>query len=276
METIGEDLDPKYPVSVDQAGLEVAPLQSRGHARSETYTKAASTYLSDVQSIKQTDWEESPRKGILGLRVPVFWAVCVLSIVVLAGGTGGGIAAGIMTQNSATDTSSPASSLSSPPITKTTSSNAQTSSGTTSAPTGRVSPAPTDNCPSINNQTLTPINAAGDPISIASGAQPQMFVAQCNTNYPSGKQFDNADLHDILKMWTADRDACMEACAAYNAGYKAGLDSGRSGGNGFCRAVTIVKQVGEFCYLKNGTASNITTSGSPEIFSSAVLLTDVE
>jgi hypothetical protein len=69
-----------------------------------------------------------------------------------------------------------------------------------------------------------------------------------------------------MKMYQPDLMRCVAACAEYNAGYQSNADGGVAVGGGLCKAVSLVLAPGEFCYLKNGTGVNDTsTSGGNKI-----------
>jgi len=59
---------------------------------------------------------------------------------------------------------------------------------------------------------------------------------------------------------------CIDACAQYNKGYAVGA------GGEKCRAVAVVKEMGEYCYLKSGTGINDTTTNGGNPIDSAVLV----
>lgn len=61
-----------------------------------------------------------------------------------------------------------------------------------------------------------------------------------------------------MKIYMPDFNQCIMACAEYNAGYATNLQDGVDVGGGLCRAVSMVVESGEFCYLKNGTGVNNT------------------
>lgn len=63
-------------------------------------------------------------------------------------------------------------------------------------------------------------------------------------------------------LYTTDMNGCMVACAAWNAG----------AGNPKCAAVAIVKDVGQYCYLKSGTGKNNTSTSGGAPIDSAVLM----
>jgi hypothetical protein len=76
-----------------------------------------------------------------------------------------------------------------------------------------------------------------------------------------------------------DLTTCASQCAEYNAGLENlifnGMLSSDGGGSGFCRAVSLVLEQGEFCYLKNGTGTGgVDTSSAAKKVASAVLVTN--
>jgi len=98
----------------------------------------------------------------------------------------------------------------------------------------------------------------------------------CSTNWPSGADYGNPLVHDIMKLYLPTLEACIVACASYNENYQSNLARGISMDGGLCRAVSIVKTAGEYCYLKNGTGSVSFAYGKPEMYSSAKLVNLVE
>lgn len=115
----------------------------------------------------------------------------------------------------------------------------------TTARAGGVSPAPTDEgCPNINGTAYTPVDASGKaiPLSGAAGGAAQSFLRYCDTNWPSGPDYGNPRIHDIMKLYLPSLEACITACAAYNFNYEANRAKGiGSQEGGLCRAVSIVK-----------------------------------
>ncbi|KAI0512929.1 hypothetical protein F5B22DRAFT_290042 [Xylaria bambusicola] len=227
------------------------------------------------------------KRTILGLSVPVFWAVVVVLVILLAGAIGGGVGGGLSAQrksvsdpkassgnnsdsgdgnsnngNSGDDNSSDSDSTTSSAVPT------ATPSPTSSSPTDSL--VPTDGCPGVNNQVYTPFSADGKPIPIRAGQAPQKFQEQCWTNWA------NTDsTHDILRTYTPTLENCLSVCAEYNKAYATNLRNNVGVGGGFCVAITIVKEHAGFCYLKNGTGTN-DTMGSPNSYSSALLLTSTE
>ncbi|KAI9648156.1 hypothetical protein NHQ30_002788 [Ciborinia camelliae] len=245
------------------------------------------------------------RKQISGLSVNTFWALVVLLCIIIAGGIGGGIGAGLAAQrsnckSSVVSASSGAdisaitvSSTIMPSTTITNSSPSTTSSlltidgsgsdsssttssitsSTTSTPS--VSPAPFSHCSdqfsTFNNSLIQPLSSEGSTITLSGTAQ--KFRVACYTNYPSGAQYGNPNIHDIMKIYMPDLKRCIMACAKYNAGYATNLQAGIDVGGGLCRAVSMVVQDGEFCYLKNGTGVNNTAvSGGNAVRKDSALL----
>lgn len=229
------------------------------------------------------------KQTILGLSVRRFWAIVIILVVVLAAGIGGGIGGGLAARSQA-GLSSPAASSDQPgdssstsPHTKTatgstessptgsSSSTTQTESPTTTTrnPPGATSPAPTDGCPNNNGTSFSPLDAEGKAIPLGAGAQ--SFLRLCNTNWPGGATYGNPGVHDIMKVYVPSLEDCITACASYNINYQANADIGAAAG-GLCRAVSIVKKAGEYCYLKNATGKVDFRGDKPEIYSSALLL----
>jgi hypothetical protein len=116
----------------------------------------------------------------------------------------------------------------------------------------------TDDSSSFNNSIVQPTDATGKAIIVSNSAQE--FRIACNTNYPSGTTYGNPNIHDIMKIYMPDFSSCIMACAAYNAGYNTNYQDGVDVAGGLCRAVTMVINEGEFCYLKNGTGVNNTSN----------------
>ncbi|KAF6818139.1 hypothetical protein CSOJ01_02020 [Colletotrichum sojae] len=226
------------------------------------------------------------KRRILGLTVPVFWGLITALVIILAAGVAGGVAGGLSAQQSkqkSNDASSPASAsdtATAAPTTATESPTSPVSAGTTTssmatarvtALAGGVLPAPTDGgCPSINMTTYTPTDASGKPIGIDSG-QAQSFRQLCEVNYPSGASWGNPDLYDILKIYVSTFEECMTLCASHNQAYALNLAAGRVASGGYCRSVAMIKQAGEYCYLKNGTGK-VDTQGHAKDFISAVVI----
>ncbi|KHE79377.1 hypothetical protein GE21DRAFT_2651 [Neurospora crassa] len=240
---------------------------------------------------------------LLGLSVPVFWTVVVGLVMLLAGAIGGGIGGGLAaSQHSSQSEASPPSSLSisgssissttttatiaSPPSQSesaspllTTTTSPTTTTGTQSTAFG-PSPAPSDNCPSVNNTQYTPLDASGNSVTVAINpgglTKVQSFVRLCNRNYPAGAPHGNPDTLDIMKLYLPTLEACIDACATYNIVYQENRPQ-RAGGAqdgtdmGLCRSVAIVKNEGDYCYLKNATGKD-NTFGNPDRYSVGVLL----
>ncbi|KAI1141097.1 hypothetical protein F5Y05DRAFT_410949 [Hypoxylon sp. FL0543] len=296
-----ENIAPKYPAAGHE-GLEVVPSESPLYplppTQTHTRTPAPSHYVVDhgleeeKWSPTSRGWTEPPlsavtapeeprqprqpeRRRILGLTVPVFWALLVILVVILAAALGGGIGGGLKAQqsqklsnNAPSDTSNgPQTSSSSGTTPSPTSS--QASASTTAATSGAT---PSDGgCPLINGQTYTPYAVDGKPVPLQQGLEGQQFKQQCYTNYVSSPK---TQTHDILRIFMPTLENCMMACAEYNSAYHANLANNTGVGGGYCVAVTIDKVDAGFCYLKNGTTTN-DTLGHPDIYSSAVLLTDL-
>ncbi|KAI0013827.1 hypothetical protein F4779DRAFT_294671 [Xylariaceae sp. FL0662B] len=274
-----EDVAPKYPdVQRNQEGLEVVPndsplypLPTHAPARAVEDAKWASP---SPWGSEETKAPKEEKRRILGLSIVWFWVIVILITLILAGGIGGGVGGAIRAQQQvahgvSSDTSSTTSSSSGPTT-------APTSSPTPSPTAGLSSPLPSDGgCPAIEGQTYTPYAVDGKAIPLeaagqGSGSAGQLFRQQCYTNYVSSAA---ARTHDILRIFMPTLENCMMACAEYNAAYRAALAAGDGVGGGYCVAVSLVKQNAGFCYLKNGTAVN-DTMGRPDVYSSAVLVTD--
>ncbi|KAI8966421.1 hypothetical protein F5Y11DRAFT_309174 [Daldinia sp. FL1419] len=269
----GENIAPKYPVGPND-GIEVVPSDSPyyPHPISATIPAvgggewppvAKSWGDAPVSAAIAPEVQNKEKRRILGLTVPLFWAIVVIIVVVLAAALGGGIGGGLAAQrksNISGGVNSPQASASAAPA-----------SATATTP---ASPAlPSDSgCPQINGQRYTPYAVDGKPIPLAQGQQGQQFRQQCYTNYVAS---GTSQTHDILRIFMPTLENCMMACAEYNSAYYANLGNGTGVGGGFCVAVTIVKVDAGFCYLKNGTSMN-DTLGQSDIYSSAVLLTEIE
>ncbi|KAI1504935.1 hypothetical protein F5X99DRAFT_370322 [Biscogniauxia marginata] len=277
-----EDVVPKYPdVRQNQEWLEVVPNQTplyhlqtyeplyttsgvveRGEGKSPaTDSPLGSDAATTVGGAKNVD----ERRRILGLTVPVFWALVLGVVIILAAGIGGGIGGGLMAQQQKSNSDIASGSSNPTPTTS--------SGGTASSPTSTAVNAalPSDSgCPQIEGQTYTPYAVNGQPIPFEDGLEGQQFRQQCYTNYVSAAA---TSTHDILRIFMPTLENCMMTCAEYNAGYRAGLKGGAGVGGGYCVAVSLDKESAGFCYLKNGTGAN-DTMGRPEAHSSAVLITD--
>ncbi|KAI1343582.1 hypothetical protein F5Y15DRAFT_370481 [Xylariaceae sp. FL0016] len=265
-----EESAPKYPAERSQEWLEVVPAEAPLYPL-PAHTPARSVRERDLVSPLDAQWEppttfhaKSQERRVLGLRVPFFWTLVVAMVIILAAGIGGGVGGAMSTRHGSNSDGSSVSSSSS--ITATTSgSPAPTSSSAGSGAT------PTDgDCPGIQDATYTPYAVDGQPIPLASGLAPQEFKQQCWTNYVAGA---GTDIHDILRIFMPTLENCMMTCAEYNAAYRAGLEQNAGVGGGYCVAVSLEKKDAGFCYLKNGTATN-DTMGTPDGYSSAILLTD--
>ncbi|KAK1993351.1 hypothetical protein LX36DRAFT_714654 [Colletotrichum falcatum] len=274
---------------LDQPGLEAAPIRDSDLPIPYNPTeKSAWTTIS--QSQPSTPATPLQRRRILGLTVPVFWSLVVALVFILAGGMAGGVAGGLAAQKANSSSAAAAAAAPSPSGTAavvsqpvSTASGAGSGSGspastaTSSAssppPTG-VLPAPTDDgCPSINQTSYTPTDAAGDPVKVGA-ASAQVFRQLCEVNYPSGAEYGNPDLYDILKVYVPTFRDCMNLCAAYNQAYNSNLASGNVASGGYCRSVAMIKLPGEYCYLKNGTGetNKMDTQGHPKDFVSGIVI----
>jgi len=93
------------------------------------------------------------------------------------------------------------------------------------------------------------VDASGKAIP-GGGAAAQSFVRLCETNWPSGPDYGNPGIHDILKLYLPSLEACITACASYNFNYEANRAKGiGSQEGGLCRAVSIVKSGEYFFYF---------------------------
>ncbi|KAI1124604.1 hypothetical protein F5Y10DRAFT_24956 [Nemania abortiva] len=275
--------------SLHQAGLEVVPPETGLFplptptpfyaAPQESSPKEQPT---DIESRGQGPTSNQPdaqtpgssHKGtrILGLSIPVFWAVIVTLFVVLAAGIGGGVGGGLSAQQKSVSGSNASSGDNS----NTSSSSSGTSIPTSATPSPTSSPSsddslvPTDGCPGIDGVAYTAYSADGNTVPLRAGGSPQEFKEQCWTNWA------NTDsTHDILRTYTPTLENCIVVCAEYNKAYFTNLDNDTGVGGGPCVAVTIVKEHAGFCFLKNGTANN-DTMGNPQMYSSAVLINSLD
>ncbi|KAI5925838.1 hypothetical protein F4810DRAFT_708350 [Camillea tinctor] len=302
--THSEDITPKYPdVQNNQEWLEVVPNQSplyavpvyeqfytqqgASHSPGGIPTSAAteataitgtteaaergegkspgadSSRQSDLPPTEGEAKNTDSRRRVLGLTVPVFWALVIAAVIILAAGIGGGIGGGLMAQQQKASSDASSGTFNSTPTTTTSSSPSSTSAAAVALPSD-------GGCPQIEGQTYTPYAVNGQPIPLENGQGGQMFRQQCYTNWVSSA---TTHTHDILRIYMPTLENCMMTCAEYNSAYRAGLRSGAGVGGGYCVAVSIVKESAGFCYLKNGTATN-DTLGNPEVYSSAILITD--
>ncbi|KAF5872133.1 uncharacterized protein Bfra_009163 [Botrytis fragariae] len=280
-----------------QPGLEVRDAPSR-----QTWPWSSRETHSGIQGEKGAI---SERGQIAGLSIGTCWASVVLLCLIVGGGIGGGVAAGIAAQKNnckSTDinTSSGVENSAARVCSTTTSviystsiinsiapsttssgmiidnSNIASSSTTSSAPSNpSVSAAPISHCSdefsTFNDSLVQPLSSEGSAINLSGMAQ--TFRVACYTNYPSGVQYGNPGIHDIMKIYMPDLTQCMMACAEYNAGYSTNLQSGIDVGGGLCRAVSMVIKGGEFCYLKNGTGiDNTANSGGDAVRKDSAIL----
>ncbi|KAI0904066.1 hypothetical protein F4823DRAFT_235949 [Ustulina deusta] len=250
------------PTPTITATRESLPKEQTGSAR----------FGGDQQTLSQAESQsaKNSKTKVLGLSVPVFWALIVTLFIVLAAGIGGGVGGGLSAQrkSASTDASSgDNSNTSSSQSTASPTASSPASSPTASSTTDSL--VPTDGgCPGINNIGYTPYSADGKTIPVRTGQAPQEFREQCWTNWAN-----TASTHDILRTYTPTLENCIVVCAEYNKAYAANLENNVGVGGGPCVAVTIVKEHAGFCYLKNGTGTN-DTMGSPGSYSSAVLVTN--
>ncbi|KAI0837991.1 hypothetical protein F5Y06DRAFT_58766 [Hypoxylon sp. FL0890] len=293
-----ENVAPKYPAGA-QEGLEVVPSESPLYplpTHAPTSAGASNQYVID-HGIEEEKWsptsrgwteppvsavttpeepKQAERRRILGLTVPVFWTLVVILVLILAAGLGGGIGGGLKAQqsqklsnNASSDTANGSSTSASPSGSSPTPTSSQAGASSTAATSG---PIPSDSgCPLINGQTYTPYAVDGQPIPLQQGLEGQQFKQQCYTNYGASP---TTQTHNILRIYMPTLENCMMTCAEYNSAYHANLANNTGVGGGYCVAVTIEKVNAGFCYLKNGTTTN-DTLGHPDIYSSAVLLTDL-
>ncbi|KAK1963071.1 hypothetical protein LY78DRAFT_614936 [Colletotrichum sublineola] len=273
---------------LDQPGLEAAPI--RYSTLPIPYDPTEKSAWTSRQSNPGSPAAPVEKRRVLGLTVPVFWSLVTALVVILVGGIAGGVAGGLASQkanNSSVAVPSPSGTAAvvSQPIPTTSEAGSGSSSGsrspastaTSSAyrspPTG-VRPAPTDDgCPTINQTSYTPTDANGDSVR-AGSASPQTFRQLCEVNYPSGAEYGNPNLYDIVKVYVPTFRDCMDLCAAYNQGYSGNLALGNVASGGYCRSVAMIKLPGEYCYLKNGTGetSKMDTQGHAQDFISAVVI----
>lgn len=146
-----------------------------------------------------------------------------------------------------------------------TSPNSTASSGVT--PTiqiqGQPSAAPINPlCPSGNGSVVTPLDASGSDIEFNNN-EPMRFTVLCDTFWPA-RAGVNPALRDIMVAYAPDLVACMTLCAQYNQGYSDAVGDDVRVGAGICVAVSLVKLPAEFCYLKNATGVNDTSSKAPD------------
>ncbi|KAI0379053.1 hypothetical protein F5Y04DRAFT_133421 [Hypomontagnella monticulosa] len=287
-----ENVAPKYPAG-SQEGLEVVPNDSPLYPLPPTHTYTH-VYAADTEKWSPDSnargWGDFPasavtapedhgyegnvkseRRRILGLTVPIFWALVVLVVIILAGGIGGGIGGGLTKLNNSVSSDAVNASQATTTSSSSSAGTPTTSSGSSAATLS--GPTPSDSgCPLIDGQTYTPYAVDGKPIPLQEGLEGQQFKQQCYTNYVSS---GHSETHDIYRIFMPTLENCIMACAEYNAAYHANLQDGTGVGGGYCVSVTIAKISAGFCYLKNGTTTN-DTQGQPDLYSSAVLLTKLD
>ncbi|KAI2637760.1 hypothetical protein GGS26DRAFT_603456 [Hypomontagnella submonticulosa] len=282
-----ENVAPKYPAA-SQEGLEVVPNDSPLYplpptnaftpvypVDTEKWTPTSNTRgwadfpASAVTAPEDRGDETAEKRRILGLTVPIFWALVVFVVIILAGGIGGGIGGGLTKLNNtvASDTTNVSQAT-----TTTSSSSSLAGTPTSSGQTGGSSTVPLSGPTPSDSGTYTPYAVDGKPIPLQEGLEGQQFKQQCYTNYIAS---GHSQTHDILRIFMPTLENCMMACAEYNAAYHANLQDGTGVGGGYCVSVTIAKINAGFCYLKNGTTTN-DTQGRPDLYSSAVLLTKLD
>lgn len=77
---------------------------------------------------------------------------------------------------------------------------------------------------------------------IESSGPGQTFRRLCRTNWPSGQQYHNPGIHDIIKLYLPSLDDCITACAEYNVNFLSNKAHGNGvTAGGLCTAVTIIK-----------------------------------
>ncbi|KAK4225454.1 hypothetical protein QBC38DRAFT_264765 [Podospora fimiseda] len=228
------------------------------------------------------DEKSSTPKKLLGLKPKIFWILIIILVIILAAGIGGGIAAGLSSSSSSSSSSTPSSSgekqtpssdsTSPPPLSSPgnpTPSETSSSTSPTRTP-NTILPPSTDTCPSSNQSIISPLNASGTPWTISrENSTPQKFQIHCDRDM-------SADIRkgtiDIMRLSVRTLEECIAACAGYNFQYgnNAVYGAGRSSA-GLCKAVTLVKKSGDYCFLKNGSRFDVVQS-QPWLFSSAILV----
>ncbi|OTA99469.1 hypothetical protein M426DRAFT_256372 [Hypoxylon sp. CI-4A] len=277
-----ENVAPKYPAGDQDPGLEVVPTETPLYhipPHTPTYAigsdinvssskEAANAPISAGTALEDTGKAEKGR--ILGLTVPLFWTLLVILVIILAGAIGGGIGGGLNAQQKDNVNAAAAASSSTTNALQTSPSASPSPSPSPTAPLS--GPLPSDSgCPLIDGKTYTPYAVDGNSIPLQQGSVPQEFRQQCYTNYVASSA---AQTHNILRIFMPTLENCMMTCAEYNSAYRSNLENGVDVGGGYCVAVTIEKINAGFCYLKNGTAVN-DTSSQPDRYSSAVLMTSL-
>ncbi|KAK0747981.1 hypothetical protein B0T21DRAFT_343694 [Apiosordaria backusii] len=227
--------------SLSHPGLEATEHEHQQYQYQGPYSGTPSGY--EATPITK---EHSPAKQtrVLGLPVRIFWVVMVVLVVILAGGVGGGLAGGLAASNRSSLFSS-----------------------TTSPSNPRTGTLATDGgCPGINGTIYTPREGDGKPYENAN------FLKLCSTDFSDVVLAYR--LHDILRVRVETLDQCIQICAEYNLSYHIAMAEGvPPPGNSFCRAVSLVKKPGDYCFLKNDTGPN--TAGvepDPSVYTSAILL----
>lgn len=268
---------PKY-LDPNQPGLEVG-IDPSSSSHSGWPNASKPVWGASSEQIPKTTHE----RKILGLTVGVFWAVVVLLCVLVAGGVGGGLGAGLASRKSTCSSDlnngtavGQNAGVQTTTVTVSATNTAQSGSApssTDSSANPTVSPKPVTKCETdttFNGTSITPLDASGDPIPLGSTPQ-QTFLVMCNTNWPGGAAYGNPGIHDIMKIYEPDLTHCVAACAEYNAGYQANTAAGINVGGGYCKGVSLVLAPGEFCYLKNGTGTNNTSTSGGNRIDSALL-----
>lgn len=98
MDPRGRDM---YPVQDHtQAGLEVRSIHTHDKQQywgpeSTTIVPSHTPFLKQTLLPNQVAQDNKERKTILGLSIVVFWGIVLLLFLILAGGIGGGVGAGL-------------------------------------------------------------------------------------------------------------------------------------------------------------------------------------
>ncbi|KAK4181326.1 hypothetical protein QBC36DRAFT_306513 [Triangularia setosa] len=224
------------------------------------------------------DYSSTKQPRVLGLSPMTFWVVMIVLVVMLAGGIGGGLAGGLAASNRSSTSEVTVATTSRPgPTGSDTMSNAAeaTATATTTDPSSsttvpsnlRVGTLATDGgCPGINGTIYTPREGDGKPYANAN------FLKLCSTDFSDVVL--SYRLHDILRVRVETLDQCIQICAEYNLSYHVAIAEGvPPPGNSVCRAVSLKKKPGDYCFLKNDTGPNTATGEpDPSVYTSAVLL----
>jgi len=244
------------------------------HYNKQYQPASASGYTgSPASTAHPHDVKIKDRKRILGLPARFFWILVVVLVVILAAGIGGGVAGGLAASSSNKDDNNNRQRTDEPSATGSSSSSSSSSSSATPTASrlpGSILPPATDDCPTVNNSIVSPLNATGQPwASSREDNSPQRFQIHCDRDM-------SADIRkgtiDIMRVAVRTLDECVAACAGYNFQFNnnAVYGAGRSSA-GLCRAVTLSKKSGDYCFLKNGSMFDF-QSPQPWLVSSAVLV----